>query len=282
MPFDLKDLTHGFLLPAVAAAAVFLLLRTALPFHAARRLPSPLALVTGFLVGYWLLELGPVKPKSARDWLPAMVVLATAGTLTPWRSLKVRGAIVLVVAALSAWLLVPNWGRLETTERAFVMAWHVMLVPMILCLEPLEERLTDWAFPAALTGVAACAAIILLLCGSLRFCQTAGCGTGALAGMSLVCFSGRRQTVLSGIVLPYTILLSGILLIGRIGSFSEVPWFCYVLPPLAPLALWIAAVRPLSQLTAAKAAALRIGLPLAVCAAAVVPAVIAWMGTTTE
>ncbi len=70
------------------------------------------------------------------------------------------------------------------------------------------------------------------------------------------------------------ILVAGILLVGQTVSFSDVPRFCYVLPSLAPLALWAVSTGRLSKLKGAKGAVVKIGLPLAVAGIAVVVAAV--------
>jgi hypothetical protein len=123
-------------------------------------------------------------------------------------------------------------------------------------------------------------AIILALSGSLRFTQVLGAGAGALCGITQVVWLSSRDRSLAGISLSYTVLLAGMLIVGRVNSFSEVPLMSYVLLPFAPLSFWITSIGPLSRLQGTKRVLVQIGLALAVCAAAVLLAALAELKQT--
>ena len=120
-------------------------------------------------------------------------------------------------------------------------------------------------------------AALLATSGSLRFAQVLGAGAGALCGMAAAAWLGARARplALAGISLSFTVLLAGMMLVGRVNSFSSVPLASYVLIPVAPLFLWISFAGPLSHLQGMKRATVQFALALTPCAAALVLAALA-------
>src|SRR5690606_22524823 len=109
---------------------------------------------------------------------------------------------------------------------------------------------------------------ILAAAGSLRFAQIAGCGAAALAGMALVAYFNRAKRTADGIALPFAVFAAGMMLIGRVNSFSDVPLISYLLPPVAPLALWLTMAVPTAR-TAATRRWLLLSIPIVLCLLAV-------------
>jgi hypothetical protein len=67
----------------------------------------------------------------------------------------------------------------------------------------------------------------------------AGCGAAALGGIAAANWIRKEaQPVLSPIALPTALLMTGVMLIGRANSFSDVPLVSYLLVPLGAVALW--------------------------------------------
>ena len=179
------------------------------------------------------------------------------------------------VAVLAMWRLVPDWDDLSPPQPMQIALWGAIVVVCALALEPLAAKSSGPLLPAQLTVMMLCAAIVLALSGSLRFAQIAGAGMGTTAGMTLVAWRDKSRS-LSGAALPYAVLLGGMMLIGRVNSFSNVPLASYLMIPLAATTLWVSVMGPLS-----KGMGLRLcmaqAIPVFVSAAAVVIAVIAEM-----
>ncbi len=279
MPFTFNDLAYGFAVPAVVSAVALLVFCRMLPEKVSRATAAPLALTAGFLTGYWLLELGPYVPEAYREWLPYTVLAASVASAIPQRRLPMRIAIAAAVAGFAAWLLVPGWEHLEPSAATHRIAWLVLVIPVLLALESSTQKFPGWLVAAVLGMTMVAAAIVLLLSGSLLFCQIAGCGAGALVGMGLLTACKLHDQTFEGLALPFTILLAGILLIGRVESFSDVPLISYLLLPVAPLMLCFFVTGPLSRLSGFKAVALKLSLPALVCAVAVIAAVVAEYGS---
>ncbi|APZ95056.1 hypothetical protein [Fuerstiella marisgermanici] len=278
MPFTFNDLAYGFAVPAVVSAVVLLVFCRMLSEKVSRATAAPLALTAGFLTGYWLLELGPYIPEVYREWLPYTVLAAGVASAIPQRHLPMRIAIAAAVAGFAAWQLVPGWEHLEPSAATHRIAWLVLVIPVLLALEPSTQHTPSWLVSVVLGMTMVAASVVLLLSGSLLFCQVAGCGAGALVGMGLLTACKRHDQTFEGLALPFTILLAGILLIGRVESFSEVPLISYLLLPAAPLMLCIFVTGPLSRFSGFKALALPLILPGVVCAVAVIAAVVAEYG----
>jgi hypothetical protein len=81
----------------------------------------------------------------------------------------------------------------------------------------------------------------------------------------------------AGIALPYAVLIGGAMLIGRVNSFSDVPWASYLMIPLAAATLWLSLVGPLAKTNGMRHRLVQT-LPVLVSAVAVILALVAEMG----
>lgn len=149
MPFTIQDLLLGILVPA---AASFGLAAGASGLTRPRPLPrpvAPLAVVCGFLLGYWLLELGPLRPKLDRDWVPYSAVFALIPAALPGRSRVarlVRLAVLAIVIFASAWLLVPTWPTLDPSRTVYLWSWSTYTLALaggLLWIARTDERLYE-------------------------------------------------------------------------------------------------------------------------------------------
>lgn len=252
MPFSLADFGYGGLIPAAVAAALWSLSTRWARTESLQRAATAAAFVAGVHAGYWLLALGKPTPASHWEWLPWTLLLSVAGAVpgpsgAGGRLLK--SAFVLLVAIVTSWGLVPDWDHLQPSRSVHLVALIVGIVLISAGLEPLTRRMAAARLFLLLAGVLVCEAAILALAGSLRFAQIAGCGAAALAGMSLAACFDRTGRPSAGIALSFALLAAGMMLIGKVNSFSDVPLISYLLPPLAPLALWPAIAGPGAHLT---------------------------------
>lgn len=271
----MTDVMYGVVVPAIAAIIVARLWRRCVTAESGRPLGTILPFVVGFHAGYWLLGLGPVWPESHWQWLPWLLLLTLPAGLSPLTGrfawIAQLGTTV-VIAAVSGWLLVPAWEHLEPSRIVHLMVFAADVVIVATALQPLTTRIPPLWLTANLTGVLAAGAAILVLSGNLRFSQMAGCGAAALLGIMIAAKLGKNRVKTDGLVLPFTLLATGLMLIGRVNSFSDVPLISYVLVPVAPLSLWLASNDHIAGTGVRRWFAL--SLPLVVCGVAVGMAVV--------
>lgn len=265
MPFGLNELLHGVVIPALAAGAVFYLVRRVLPDDAGRRFAPSIALVVGFCLGYHFLSLGPWKAASHWHWLPYLLGLSAvigSAASASGISLIERSLLYSCAAVVSAWLLVPDWATLEPSRTTHIVAWVIAVVACATLLDPLTKRLPGLILPAVLGATLAGGSVVLALSESLRFASVLIAGFGAMAGITLVTRFNKRANTVDGIALPFTVLVCGMMLVGRVNSFSDVPLASYLLVPISPLLLWACVRGPLARLTGWKHAIIQFSLPL--------------------
>jgi hypothetical protein len=277
MPFSLADFLYGGLIPAAVAAALWVLL----PRHSGAPPLQRFATAAGFAAavhaGYWLLALGKAVPASHWEWLPWVLLLSLAGALpvaSGTRGRVLRSALLLVAAVAASWMLVPDWEHLEPSRLLHRFVLIVGIVAVSAGLAPLARRMPAAKLLLLLAVVLVSESVILALGGSLRFAQITGCGAAALAGMSLAAFFDRTGRTADGIALPFALLAAGMMLIGHVNSFSDVPHISYLFPPLAPLALWPLATGPGARASGPRRWVL-VSLPVLICLGAVARAAIA-------
>jgi hypothetical protein len=271
MPFSLADFVYGGLIPAALAAALWNLLPRRAGAPTLQRIATATAFVAAVHAGYWLLALGKPAPASHWEWLPWTLLLSLAGVVpgaSGTRGRLLTTGLLLIVAVAASWVLVPRWEHLEPPRSVHLVALTAGIVLISVGLTPLAPRMPAARLFVLLAVVLVCESVILALAGSLRFAQIAGCGAAALSGMSLAAYFQRNGRTAEGIALPFAVLAAGMMLIGRVNSFSDVPLISYLLPPLAPLALWPLSAGPLAGTTAPRRWLLA-SLPVVLCLLAV-------------
>lgn len=244
MPLTFADAAWGFVMPAIVAGIVMLLLRRFLPVDLGDRYPAPVAVTVGFLAGYGLLDVGAWQVGMHWHWLPyaalaAAVVgpVALAGGMRLWE----RWLLYVLLAIVAGWLLVPDWDDLPFSWSLLVLTTTIYVSLLAALLQPLVSRVPSPLLGTVLSFCLIVIAVILALSGSLRIAQTAGAAAGALVGCTTASVVRSRRGDYAGIALPFALLAVGLMLIGRVNSFSTVPLVSYLLPPLAPLGLWCSA-----------------------------------------
>jgi len=243
MPFSPADIISGFVVPATFAVLVASMWRRRITAESGRQLGTILAFISGFHAGYWLLGLGPVRPEAHWQWLPWLLCLTLFAGLPPFSgrsAMSARLGLTVFIAALSGWLLVPAWEHLEPSRTIHLAAFGAAVLFSATALQPLTIRVPPVWVMASLTGSLAAGAVILALAGSLRFAQMAGCGVAALLGMIAAARLDKGRISTDALVLPYTLLVTALMMIGRVNSFSDVPLVSYLLVTFAPLSLWLA------------------------------------------
>jgi hypothetical protein len=243
--------------------------------------PAPLwagsiAVAAGFAAAYIaLFGWPPLPPKEKWQWLPYLAVLsAVLNVVLEWKRVPpFAGWATTIIVVLCACLLVPDW-----QEPWWVWCGGLGLVMIVLwaVLHAWAQRGLRASLPLALLIAATCGAFVLERAATAKFAQLAG-ALAACCGACLV-FSvfARTDRLVAGIVAPCAILLPGLMSAGLFNHFSDVSAVSFVLPSVAPVGVWVAAVGPLRQLKAWKRVALTgvavlvpaaIGLALAIAAA---------------
>lgn len=276
MPFSLNDVVLGGVLPAIVAAMLSLALRRWQTNDRLRNVATVVPFLAGFLAGYWSLSLGKIAPQSHWEWLPWVMLLTLSRCVPGFSgsdSARQRVILTTFIAAISSWLLVPTWDHLEPSRLTYGIILTAGVVLVVTVLEPLTRQFPPVIFLCLLGVVLNSAAMILAIAGSLRFSQMAICGVAAIIGMAIAGSVGTRQCIVVGIAMPFGLLISALMFAGQANSFSDVPLACYILPPLAPLTLWLAVRGPLSKF-GGSARWLVLSAPLVVCLMAVATAYI--------
>lgn len=267
MPFSAMDVLLGFVLPALWAGGVFALLSRFSPDGFCARFAPSVAFVGGFLLGYFSLKLGPLVPESHWHWLPYVMLLPlVVGPVSVATGVTLLERLLLYALAsvIAFWCLVPVRESLEPSRAALLLVSAGAVVLLACLLEPLSRKFSGSFFALILFLTLTFAAVLLAFSGSLRFAQIAGAGAGALAGVTGVCRLVPKADSLSGLSIGFVLFLWGILLVGRVNSFSNVPLASYLLIPLAPASLWLVTLGPLSRLKGKKRLLVSASLPIVI------------------
>jgi hypothetical protein len=269
---DLLAVSLGGLLPAaVAALALVMSLRWGgRRSEAVRRVGAAAALGLGYLAGWGALRLSwgdpPLRPTDPWHWLPFLALIAVltglhdlstalersrlgqayaalAQFLHAWRADRpgpLAWVVRVVVAAVSAWMLIPAGQELR-------LAWVVGLGVFILLtwsvLDPLARSWPGPLLPGLLAVVAAEVAALLFLAGSAKFAQLSGVLAAVLAGAAVVAWRVPAVPLLRGMAPGVAVLVPGWLAGGYCAIFSLAPLTCFLLLAVAPLALVVAMPR---------------------------------------
>jgi CDP-diglyceride synthetase len=248
---ELRDLLLRAALPSFAAAAVVLAL-FALPGKSwCAALGGALALPAGLAAAkYFRPETFPWRPEEpgpAWQWLPAAALAALAlGLVARLPRLPASVGFLLRAAACAgaAWLVLPAdlWTERSWLQPAFILVllaeWQV--------LEAAAERAPGGAVPLGLALVFLGGSAVLIHAHSARFAEMALMVAAALVGIAVVAW--WKRTAAAAVVPGVAVLLPGLLLSGHAETFSDVPWTSFALLGLAPLALVLTLVPPVSWL----------------------------------
>lgn len=253
-PFTARDMILGGLIPAAVAAVIGLLSAMCLSREYSRSIAVNWAIAIAFFVGIRLLNLSPWKPASHWHWLPYIgLACAFLSPLTVHRNVFIRCASAWIVTYAAAFLLVPDWDDLPAsrTTTIFVLAAaeFVLWILLTALVTKSDSRILFPVLSASLIGAAA----ILSLAGSLRFGQIGGCLAAGFLGFAIVQFLNHKAESSPDVTLPFVVIGCGVLSVGYLNldssSDTSVPAICFLLPPLAPVSVWLAStVKPLAAL----------------------------------
>jgi hypothetical protein len=256
------------------------------------------AFAAAFFVAFELLRRwGELAPAGYWRWLPYLVVLAAlVGGLRSAAGLSAIERIVVLVlaAAIVAWLSTPSWGHLalpeplaplgEALKRAFqeksaTPAGHQLGYSLILTIafvihvslaERLATRIPAWQFVVALGITSFALAGLLAVPISLKFGAVTIASAASCAGIAAGSFLARRAGDMRSLAFPWSATVLVMALIGYLNSTSRLVGLLLV--PLAPLALLV----PVGKLSGGKATALRAAILCVALAAAT--AIVVWQG----
>jgi len=208
------------------------------------------AFLAGALVGNAMTDPAmPWRPERfGWNWLFIAAALAMVVELAA-RGGDVSSVACWVMRALmsghAAWLLVPTSIRDETV-------WSVPLFTFVVLIEwDLLERAASQSpgglYPFAVALVPFGAAAVLIHAHSARLTDVATIISAALLGIAVVAW--LQASVISAAMPAVAVVLPGLLLSGYHETYSQVPWQCFTLVALAPIALVLSVVPPMSRLS---------------------------------
>jgi hypothetical protein len=257
----LKAVGMAFVLPAGAALAAGWLGRRFLPASA-----RPFSAVAAFAVAYCAGSLlmrrwSELVPTRHFHW-PFYLALAGAvlGTLAAMfdiqRAFRARwqlaaaGIAAVLAGILAAFVLVPTYPALSPARWVQIPWLAAYLLLLAAGLVPLAGR----ASPATLVGWLSLSALTagVLMAGfvSLTYGMGAMMAAGALAGCCAALWRMPQQRAAAAPAICYALVVGGW---AYIGARESNPWLWGSLAAaIAPLALWVLEMPPLSRLTGIK------------------------------
>ncbi len=266
MPISLNEALLGFALPAVAAALALLLAKRCLSGDMSSRYAPSLALLVGFMLGYQLLGIGSWLPTSHWHWLPyALVFAAVLGPVANAAGVGLGEKLMVyaLAALVIAWQLAPTWANVDPAKSTQILICAAAVSVAAFAFDPLAQKSVGPFLPFMLAIISVCAAVVVVVSGSLRLGQLTGIGAGAMTGIAIAAALGRQTGSLTAISLPLFVFLTGTMWIGHVNSFSEVPTASYPLVAVSPLAYWICQAGPLSRMTGWRRTAVHAALSIA-------------------
>ena len=265
--------------PAVVALAAAFVLQRILPERIGQRMALAVALAAGFCAGYWLLgEWTSLIPQRHRQWLPWLAITAAfAGGSRA--SSYVSWIVWALLAAASAWVLVPTWATLWPPRLVMIPLLAAYLLLLMALLAALPDRLLGRLFVVLLAAAAIGVALLIAVGVSLKISQIALAAAAAFGGCSVAAFipskavqsaDSERATASRGLIPAFAVLIGGLAFAGTIEPQPPLP--IILLAPAAPLALWLLATGPLAKTQGWQAAVLQFAavlLPLIIAIAVV-------------
>lgn len=227
------------------------------------------SVVVSIVLAAFLSRFSATKPSSAAVALAASFFAAWASqswtTLTPTRYLHwfpyvtVALAVVAIVMSvdetkrwpwvlatlcciMAAWLLVPSFRSLQP-RRLYAIGISIFTLVLAFGYEELARRISPRLLTTCLMTTGVVAATVLAQSFGLKFAQITGMLTAGLAGGLVVTFIARDLKPI-GLSLIFSVVITHLMFVGWANSSSKVTAFCFALPPLAPLALWVTGAKP--------------------------------------
>lgn len=274
MDFVLSLLLQTALVPAVVSVMFVFALGK---FDRVTNSRGAIALGVGFFAGWCTQEWTTLQPVRYLDWLPwvGLTLSVAAIVFSKYETRTLQGILLAAGCAASAWLLVPNFPRMQPSRIVALGIVATVSVLMVVTLEKTSKRIDSRLLITCLMATGTAASIVLAQSFAMKFAQIMGMLTAALVG-SLLLNSRRTDQSQTGLCLIFLPLLTNLMFIGYANSSSDVPVFSYGLIALAPLGLcivlWNGKTKESSSNMASVAGAMIVA---AVLLMAVVPAILA-------
>jgi hypothetical protein len=197
----------------------------------------------------WVPERGEIAAIASWHWIPLLFLLfahdgtffATGGQ-NSWRTWLRR----LAIAGLAAWVLVP----VPLREKWWPLAAFAVLIVLASAGSEFVARQRPGVVALALSLACMGASLVVLHAHSGRFADAVSFPGAVLAGIALVSLILRVDS--SGAIPGTVFLLAAVLLVAQDTTFSDIPWYAFLLAASPPLALGLLSVPPLSRLSGFK------------------------------
>jgi hypothetical protein len=151
-----------------------------------------------------------------------------------------RALLLYPAAFLAAFLLVPDWPSLAPLRWAYVAAMGVLIVLVGRVFDEWARRIPGPSAILCCLASLLTAAVVLGQSGSAKFAQLVGLGLAVAAAFALANWRRIKATPITGLAFGSAVLLGGLLIDGKLYSYSDVPSSAYGLAAIAPAAGWIA------------------------------------------
>jgi hypothetical protein len=145
------------------------------------------------------------------------------------------------MSVATAWMVIPPATRVEFDW--LMPAFALIVFALWVVLGQLAANPPDGSVPFLLAVAFLAAGIVVIHAGSARIMNAAIVISSAFAGVAAVAWWRRADA--SGAIPAAAVMLPGLLLIAQQETFSEIPWYAFVIPAAAPLLL--AEAWPMSQ-----------------------------------
>lgn len=259
----------GILAPLVVAAGVTWLLQRLLNDRPGARFLSVIGLGCGYLTGYALAVDGRWAPERNWHWLPYLAVTAAlAGAIALVRPPSTQGrraaalsgiavpALFLALAIAASVALAPTW----TNRSIQVPGLATLLFLQLLLFDRLPRQVSPRSLLPLLYLCAFATAAFVAAKVSLTYGQLAGLAGAAFLGSSLALWIQGDGDWISGLLPAYVVLLEGAAYVGCI--YPNEPIYSLLIPPAAPLVLWVFCCGPVSRLQGVRRIVIEYGIVL--------------------
>jgi hypothetical protein len=257
---SLRTSGETYLGPAAAAALVIFAL-VILAFGRKAAVPaSALAMLIGFGVANYRHPLFPWLPELRAglgpwQWLPALLILVQVDGLLAqskgvpwWGGWRLRLGAGLIAALIVVPAKLPDEWPVHVQEKAWPLAVFTLMVALGWAgSEAVARQSPGGAIGLGLAAALFGGSIVVLHAHYGKCAEVMTFPAAALLGISIVSFI--RKSDIGGAVPAVALLLPSLLLIGATESYSEVPWYAFLLAALPPLTVGLLAIPPLARQT---------------------------------
>ena len=249
-----------YLGPAAGAALVVFALGILAFGRKASVYASAVAVLVGFAVANYRYPLFPWIPELRREalpwqWLPALLLLVQIdGVLgqsqgVPWWG---RWRLRLAAGFIAALLVVPAKLPDEWPVHVHERTWPLLVFTLMVALgwagsESVARQSPGGAVGFGLAGALFGGSIVVLHAHYGKCSEAMTFPAAALLGISIVALI--RKSDIGGAVPAVALWLPAMLVVGATESYSEVPWYAFLLAALPPLSLGLMTIPALARQT---------------------------------